>query len=132
MLHKIHYFMAKSVQRTYNETFKLEVLRDHYSSVSSIKFTVRKWGLSCSGVLHYWMKSYPVDSESLSLDTQTILRYQMKDRKKSKEEILQDQVLGLRKALEMEKLRSRAFEKLIEITEKEEGISILKKGGVKQ
>ncbi len=32
----------------------------------------------------------------------------------------------------MEKLRSRAFEKLIEITEKEEGISILKKGGAKQ
>ncbi|NDW13516.1 hypothetical protein D0T50_11510 [Bacteroides sp. 214] len=78
------------------------------------------------------MDRYPVDSESLSLDIETISRCQMKNRKKTKEEVLRDQVLGLKKALEMEKLRSRAFEELIKITEKEEGISILKKGGAKQ
>jgi len=124
--------MRKSVHRSYSETFKLEVLRDHYSNCSSLKFTVRKWGLSCERVLHYWIKKYPIDSESLSLDTQTLILYEMSKVKKSKEELLQDQILGLKKALEMEKLRSRAFEKLIEIAEKEEGISILKKDGAKQ
>ncbi|WP_203558235.1 hypothetical protein, partial [Bacteroides sp. 214] len=98
----------------------------------SLRFTVHKWGLSCSKLLLSWMDRYPVDSESLSLDIETISRCQMKNRKKTKEEVLRDQVLGLKKALEMEKLRSRAFEELIKITEKEEGISILKKGGAKQ
>lgn len=124
--------MAKSVHRFHSEVFKLEVLRDHYSSGSSVCFTVRKWNLSCTKLLLSWMDRYPVDSESLSLDIETISRHQMRTRKKTKEEVLQDQVLGLKKALEMEKLRSHAFEKLIEITEKEEGISILKKDGAKQ
>jgi hypothetical protein len=51
---------------------------------------------------------------------------------RSNEEVLSEEILRLRKALEIERLRSRAFEKLIEIAEKEEGISILKKGGTKQ
>ena len=38
----------------------------------------------------------------------------------------------LERALELEKLRSRAFEKMIQIAEQEEGISILKKGGARQ
>lgn len=124
--------MQKSVHYFYDETFKLEVLRDHYSSGSSLSFTVRKWNLSCNKLLLSWISRYPIDSKLLSLDLGTISRYEMTHRKKSKEDALHEQVLNLKKALEMEKLRSRAFEKLIEITEKEEGISILKKGGAKQ
>lgn len=124
--------MQKKVHRFYNETFKLEVLRDHYSLGSSLNFTVRKWNLSCKSVLLSWIRRYPIDSKLLSLDIETISCQEMSNRKKSKEEILQEQILNLKKALELEKLRSRAFEKLIEITEKEEGISILKKDGAKQ
>ena len=36
------------------------------------------------------------------------------------------------KALEYERMRCRGYEKLIEIAEKEEGISILKKDGARQ
>ena len=124
--------MQKTVHRFYSETFKLEVLRDHYSSSSSLSSTVRKWNLSCIKLLLSWIDRYPIDSKLLSLDIETISGYEMVNNKKSKEEVLQEQVLNLKKALEMEKLRSRAFEKLIEITEKEEGISILKKDGAKQ
>ena len=38
----------------------------------------------------------------------------------------------LRRSLELEKMRSRAFEKMIEIAEEEEGISIFRKDGAKQ
>lgn len=124
--------MTKSKHRVYSETFKLEVLRDYYSGGLSLKFTAKKWGLSCIRLLHSWINRYPVDSESLSLDMETISRFNMPEKEKSREELLEQEVLNLRKALEMEKLRSRAFEKLIEITEKEEGLSILKKGGAKQ
>ena len=39
---------------------------------------------------------------------------------------------ALEKALEYERMRCRGYEKLIEIAEREEGISILKKDGAKQ
>ena len=48
------------------------------------------------------------------------------------EEILQAKIDELEKALAYERMRSRAYEKLIEIAEAEEGISILKKDGAKQ
>lgn len=54
------------------------------------------------------------------------------DKDLTKEEILGNRIKDLERALELEKLRSRAFEKMIEIAEAEEGISILKKGGAKQ
>lgn len=54
------------------------------------------------------------------------------DKDLTKEEILSNRIKDLERALELEKLRSRAFEKMIEIAEAEEGISILKKGGAKQ
>lgn len=50
---------------------------------------------------------------------------------KSREEIFQERISALEKSLAMERLRNRALEKLIEIAEREEGVSI-KKGGVRQ
>ena len=51
---------------------------------------------------------------------------------KSQEDLLKERVASLERALALEKMRSRAFEKMIEIAEAEEGISILKKDGAKQ
>lgn len=78
-----------------------------------------------------WLHQYPIDSDLLSLPPELISELKMKDAPKSKEQLLEEEVLRLRKALELEKLRSHAFKKLIETTEKEEGISILKKDGAK-
>lgn len=50
---------------------------------------------------------------------------------KSREEISRERISALEKSLAMERLRNRALEKLIEIAEREEGVSI-KKGGVRQ
>lgn len=47
-------------------------------------------------------------------------------------EVLQKRIAELSHSLELEKMRSRAFEKMIEIAEQEEGISILKKDGAKR
>ena len=47
-------------------------------------------------------------------------------------ESLQKRIEELRRSLELEKMRSRAFEKIIEIAEEEEGISIFRKDGAKQ
>ena len=47
-------------------------------------------------------------------------------------ESLQKRIEELRRSLELEKMRSRAFEKMIEIAEGEEGSSIFRKDGAKQ
>ena len=48
------------------------------------------------------------------------------------QESLQKKIEALERALEYERLRCRGYEKLIEIAEREEGISILKKDGARQ
>ncbi len=123
--------MSKSPRKSYSETFKLEVLRDYYSSGMSKIEIVRKWELKHHSDLSRWIKCYPIDSELLSLSSELLAALQMKDSPKSKEQVLEEEILRLKKALELEKLRSHAFKTLIEQTEKEEGISILKKDGVK-
>ncbi len=48
------------------------------------------------------------------------------------QELLQKRIEALERALEYERMRCRGYEKLIEIAEREEGISILKKDGARQ
>ena len=63
-----------------------------------------------------------------------IAKYRMESENsgKSEEQILRERITALERSLQMERLRCRALEKVIEIAEREEGISILKKDGVKQ
>ena len=124
--------MPKSLRKFYDETFKLEVLRDYYQGGLSISATSRKWKLASMATLVSWIRLHPFDSESLSLPAELLAKLKMAKEAKSKETLLEEEVLRLKKSLELEKLRSTAFKRLIELTEKEEGISILKKGGVKQ
>ena len=125
--------MARKKYERYGDDFKLKVLSDYYSSGMSRYFTAKKWGIDRSQI-NDWMKIWPVDSKELSLPDETISTFRMggKDRGKTEEQILQERISDLEKSLAYERMRSRAFEKLIEIAEREEGISILKKGGVKQ
>lgn len=117
--------------KTYSETFKLEVLRDYYISGLSIIATTKKWGITSPSTLFKWIQSHAIDSESLSLSSELLAELKMKQEPKSREELLKEEILRLQKALELEKLRSHAFKSLIELTEKEEKISILKKDGAK-
>ena len=65
---------------------------------------------------------------------ESIAKYRMEAENsgKSDEQILRERITALEQSLQMERLRCRALEKVIEIAEREEGISILKKDGVKQ
>ena len=125
--------MTRRVSRHYGEAFKLQVLSDYYSSGMSKNFIAKKYDLGDSSSINQWEKIWPIDSKELSLPEEIISRWRMggKDRGKSDEQILQERIAELEKSLAMERLRNRALETLIEVTEREEGISI-KKGGVKQ
>lgn len=117
----------------FSEVFKLQVVRDYYVTGSTKSDLSRKWGVSRAAIIS-WVRQWPIDSKSLSLPSEVIESYRMEhsDTQLSNEEILQRRIADLEMALALEKMRSRAFEKMIETAEAEEGISILKKGGAKQ
>ena len=123
--------MPNQSSGSYSEAFKLEVIRDYYSSGLSITATSKKWGIPTHSTLLKWISRYPLDSKSLSLSAELLAELKMKQEPKSREKLLEEEILRLQKALEVEKLRSHAFKKLIELAEKEEKISILKKDGAK-
>ena len=119
--------------RVYTEVFKLKVLRDFYSSGESAWSIARKWEIDPNS-LYQWKRRWPIGSKELSLPAETLAKIPMPKPtpEKTAEELLQDRITALEHALALEKMRSRAFEKMIEIAESEEGISILKKDGAKQ
>ena len=125
--------MTKDNQKKFTDDFKLRVLSDYYQSGMSKGFISRKWGITHPTLIK-WEKLWPIDSKELSLPAEIISTYHMggKDWGKSDEQILQERISDLEKSLAMERMRCRALEKVIEIAEREEGISILKKDGVKQ
>lgn len=123
--------MNKKPVKVYTYEFKMGVIRDFFESGESKGAIARKWGLCSSALLCAWIKRYPIDEKLLSLRLDvTSNANEMKEL--SKEELLANENEQLKKALAYEKMRSRAFEKMIEIAEAEEGISILKKDGAKQ
>ena len=125
--------MTKSVRKSYDVSFKLQVLSDYYLNGQSKNFTCKKWGISFPA-LSDWLKIWPVEEKELPLLDEIMSRYRMEaeNKGKSDEQILQERVAALERSLQMERMRCRALEKVIEIAEREEGISILKKDGVRQ
>lgn len=125
--------MTKCIRKNYDVSFKLKVLSDYYLNGLSKSFTCKKWGISFPALLD-WLKIWPVDEKELPLLDEIMSRYRMEaeNKGKSDEQILQERIVALERSLQMERMRCRALEKVIEIAEREEGISILKKDGVKQ
>jgi transposase-like protein len=125
--------MTKCVRKNYDVSFKLQVLSDYYLNGLSKNFTCKKWGISFPALLE-WLKIWPVEEKELPLLDEIMSRYRMEaeNKGKSDEQILQERIAALERSLQMERMRCRALEKVIEIAEREEGISILKKDGVKQ
>ena len=109
----------------------MEVLRDYFSSGMSMISTAKKWGLTSHTYILRWLKCYPIDSDLLSLSPELLSELQMKKNPKSKKNSLKRKICVFERRWNLKKLRSHAFQKLIELTEKEEGISILKKDGAK-
>ena len=80
-----------------------------------------------------WLKTYPIEKNGVSLRPETENALQMdKQQEPETQESLHRRIEALERALEYERLRCRGYEKLIEIAEREEGISILKKDGARQ
>lgn len=107
--------------RRYSEAFKKEVVREYERGFLNKDQLQAKYDLGGNSTVLKWCRKYG----KLHYPEKGSLGRPMKDPQKQR-------IKDLEKQLEDAKLKLIAYEKLIEIAEKEDGVSILKKDGVKQ
>lgn len=116
---------------------RLMVVREYLESGVSAKFILEKYKLSNRQVLFNWMDKFLTKEDCLPLCSSHEEEYQMTKIDPHKEEtekaLSKDkEIQRLRQALELEKLRSKAFETMVDEAEKTFNIPIRKKSGTKQ
>jgi transposase-like protein len=116
------------------EEAKLSIIRDYYENGLSVEDVVSKYRLNSKYLFYQWLGQYVGKSLSLNEFKDTDPCMQKKkdslDSLTSQEKYLK--IKSLEKALELEKLRSRGFEVMIDVAENQLNIPIRKKAGTKQ
>ena len=122
----------KTGRTKFTESDKLSILREYYESGASLYSMSKKYGIE-RGTLRYWMNKYPMNSESLSLPSQTIEDVMARKKSNEPDEIakLQARIKELEKALAFSELGIKARDLMIDLAEKQENIQIRKKFGAK-
>lgn len=122
----------KKTRKAYSKEYKFEVMSYYYSHGEHRRKTCERYGID-KDLLRVWLKRYPIEKKSVILQSEIENALQMSQPQEPEtQETLRKRIEALERALEYERLRCRGYEKLIEIAEREEGISILKKDGAKQ
>lgn len=114
-----------------SDEVKLQVVQEYLGSDMSREELKKKYGFSGNGCIDQWMVKFGLSKPSekqvsicKAMSRETV--------KTDKEKQLQLRVEQLEKDLEMERLRSRALDKMIDIAERDLKIPIRKKSGTKQ
>ena len=109
----------------------LKAATEFVTTSISIKDLQRKYNFKGVGTLYYWIRKFGLSQPS---DTELIVQKVMKKEKPKTgyEQELEKKIQQLEEQLEYQKLKARAYEKMVEIAEREFSISIRKKFGPKQ
>lgn len=127
--------------RSYDDSFKLTVLKDMYENGLSRNALCKKYDILAGVTIKKWENAFPLDSKSLSLSSEIIKRVQQMRSKKESEaltkpltrvEELEAEIDMLKKALQYSELRNEALNEVIKVYNENEGVDILKKVGSKQ
>ena len=116
------------------EEAKLSIIRDYYENDLSVDDVLSKYRINSKYLFYQWVGQYM--GKSLSLSESKEMDPEMKKQKDNLASLSDQEkdlrIKSLEKALELEKLRSRGFEVMIDVAEKELNIPIRKKAGTKQ
>lgn len=133
--------MLKRSYKIYSELERLTILRDYYESGSSKSSIARKYGLSRASLLTDWLSKYDIAEKDLLLWPQTARDSYMATKNNKQpgpdsaagiQARLEGRIAQLEKALAFSKNQVDALNLMIDIAEREEGVSIRKKSGAKQ
>lgn len=129
----------KRRRRHYDQSFKLEVIKDYYESGCTVYSLSLKYGIEQS-VLHSWIKKFASEELSLPSESNIILEMAYKssssngicEESKSVEDELREEISRLRQALKYSELRNEALHEVLKLGKEKYGIDLLKKAGAKQ
>ena len=120
----------------FDETDKIAIAREYHERRCPASEIVAKYHISSAVVLYGWLDKYLNEKVRVSLHPETDNETDMSKRSKQQlEEELKAakaELKRLQEALEMEKLRSRAYDTMIDVAEANFNIPIRKKAGTKQ
>lgn len=127
---------VKTDKYVFEESDRMAIAREYVEKGCPASDIVSKYHLSSAVVLYGWLDKYLNQKECVSLEPETDNPTDMaKKTKQQLEEELKkakEENKRLKEALELEKLRSRAFDTMIDVAEKSFNIPIRKKAGTKQ
>ena len=117
----------------FDEEDKIAIVSEYVGGHVPASQIIEKYHISSRQVLFNWMDKYVNEKELVSLQGETnpsdpMAKKSPEDRVKE----LEAENKKLRKALELEKLRSKAYDTMINVAEETFNIPIRKKSGTKQ
>ena len=110
---------------------RILIVREYLESGVSAEEIIKKYHISSRSVLFSWMDKFLNGKDLLPLQPEPV----DDDMAKTKDERLKEkdaEIKRLRKALELEKLRSHAYSTMIDLAEQTFNIPVRKKSGTKQ
>ena len=122
--------MKRKVKRYPDELAK-KIATEYLTTDISQSELKAKYGFSATANIYRWITKFGLSKPS---ETEIKLQNAMgKEKGKTSEELkLEAEILALKKALEHERLRTKALSTLIDVAERDLNISIRKKPGAKQ
>lgn len=128
-----HNKQGKFVSR-YSEAFKRQVIEEYLATGTPKQQLLAKYGITYKGAFQAWMPALGyVDTLRLPKYARFSVSLVDSPHMAKEEDIntLKRRIKELQRELEDEKLRSEAYARLIELAEREQGISIRKKDNTK-
>lgn len=116
----------------YSEAFKRKVIEEYLATGTPKQHLLDKYGIMYRGAFQAWMPALGyVDIYRLPKPSKLLAAYRLSKPKEEDVLALQQRIKQLERELEDEKLRAEAYARLIELAEREQGISIRKKDNTK-
>lgn len=120
----------------FDETDKIAIAREYHERGCPASEIVSKYHISSAVVLYGWLDKYLNEKVCVSLqpetDNETDMSRKSKQQLEDELKAMKAELRRLQEALELEKLRSRAYDTMIDVAEANLNIPIRKKAGTKQ
>ena len=120
-------------EHVYTDDEKLKIISEFLQEQTPVQTILDKYHISSKYVFMSWMDKLLKEKESLSLQVQTNPSEPMADKSlEDRVKELEAENKRLQKTLELEKLRSKALDTMINVAEETFNIPVRKKPGTKQ
>ena len=117
---------------SFTDDDRILIVREYLESGHPAEKIIKKYHISSRSVLFSWMDKFLNERDSLSLQQEPQIEEDMAKTKDERMKEKDTEIKRLRKALELEKLRSHAYSTMIDLAEQTFNIPVRKKSGTKQ